>query len=221
MGLGILEQSQLEHVPGTAFLTTKGSKGRETTSQSLQSTTSLDDLKQRNGVVLVPQPSDSPNDPLNWATWKKEAFMVTFAFAMGCVGCVGPLLSAAAVQMAVGWDTTIAEFVRNYNSVYLAGVAISSIVNIAFAVKYGKRPVFIVNSLLLAVGNFGGAGATSLPSMAGSRFIAGWGVGCWQSLIPANIAEIWFVHQRGFRLAVFNLGLIGGLNSCYPSAPLF
>lgn len=136
---------------------------------------------------------DAPSHPLTRRR-KKEAFMVTFAFAMGCVGCkwmtqcdcrllipycptgVGPLLSAAAVQMAVEWDTTIAAFVRNYNSVYLGGVAISSIVNIAFAVKYGKRPVFLVNSLLLAAGNFWGGGATSLASMAGSRFVAGWGV---------------------------------------------
>lgn len=44
--------------------------------------------------------------------------------------------------------------------------------------------------------------------------------GCWQSLIPANIAEIWFVHQRGFRLAVFHLGLIGGLNLVLPISAL-
>ena len=55
MGLGVLDQSQLEHVPGTAFLTTKGSNGRETTSQSLQRLTNLNNLKQRNEVVLVPQ----------------------------------------------------------------------------------------------------------------------------------------------------------------------
>lgn len=65
---------------------------------------------------------------------------------------------------------------RDYNSVYLGGVAISSIVNIAFAVKYGKRPVLLVNSLLLAIGNFWGAAAQSLPSMAVSRFVAGWGM---------------------------------------------
>lgn len=28
-------------------------------------------------VVLIPQPSDSPNDPYNWPKWKKEMFMLT------------------------------------------------------------------------------------------------------------------------------------------------
>jgi len=35
---------------------------------------------------LVPQPSDSPNDPYNWPRWKKEMFTLAFAYGCGCVG---------------------------------------------------------------------------------------------------------------------------------------
>lgn len=55
MGLGILDQDHLEHVPGTAFLTTNAPKERDATAQLPQGTASLDNLKQSNGVVLVPQ----------------------------------------------------------------------------------------------------------------------------------------------------------------------
>lgn len=55
MGLGILDQDHLEHVPGTAFLTTNSPKKKDVTAQLPQETASLDNLKQRNGVVLVPQ----------------------------------------------------------------------------------------------------------------------------------------------------------------------
>jgi len=38
-------------------------------------------LKTKGDIVLVPQPSDDINDPLNWPTWKKAlAFMPIIIF---------------------------------------------------------------------------------------------------------------------------------------------
>lgn len=35
-----------------------------------------------------------------------------------------------------------------------------------------------------------------------------------EALIPASVADIWHVHERGFRMAIFNLGVLGGIVSC-------
>jgi hypothetical protein len=35
--------------------------------------------KSSKGVVLIPQPTDDPQDPLNWPRWKKIAIMVVIA----------------------------------------------------------------------------------------------------------------------------------------------
>jgi hypothetical protein len=35
----------------------------------------------RSKTVLVPQPSDDPNDPLNWSPFKKHAILITVALA--------------------------------------------------------------------------------------------------------------------------------------------
>ncbi len=35
--------------------------------------------KSRKGVVLIPQPTEDPQDPLNWSRWKKIAIMVVIA----------------------------------------------------------------------------------------------------------------------------------------------
>ena len=82
MGLGVLEDHKLEHVPGTAPL---NELGREVYNASGVDSSILkhDPTGQ---FVLVPQPSDSPNDPYNWPRWKKERFMITYAFACGAVG---------------------------------------------------------------------------------------------------------------------------------------
>ncbi len=82
MGLGVLEDHLLEHVPGTAPLNELGAE--------IYNTSGVDSsiLKHdRTGqIVLVPQPSDSPNDPYNWPRWKKERFTIAYAFGCGAVG---------------------------------------------------------------------------------------------------------------------------------------
>jgi hypothetical protein len=70
MPLGILEDYKLEHVPGTAPL---NELGREDTEISgIDSSLLKHDASGE--IVLVPQPSDSPNDPYNWSRRKKELF---------------------------------------------------------------------------------------------------------------------------------------------------
>jgi hypothetical protein len=37
-----------------------------------------------------------------------------------------------------------------------------------------------------------------------------------EALIPASVGDIWYVHERGFRMAIFNLGVLGGINLASP-----
>jgi hypothetical protein len=58
MGWGILESSRSAFPRGTSRLGVK-----DTNPDTAQE---LDSSKRRGGIVLSPQPSDDPNDPLNW-----------------------------------------------------------------------------------------------------------------------------------------------------------
>lgn len=61
MGLGILEDHHLEHVPGTAHVL-EGDRRREV---ELNATRNANLKYDKTGtILLVPQPSDDPNDPL-------------------------------------------------------------------------------------------------------------------------------------------------------------
>jgi hypothetical protein len=42
--------------------------------------------------------------------------------------------------------------------------------------------------------------------------------GPWEALLPASIGDVWFVHERGFRIGIFNLGILGGINLVSPIA---
>lgn len=60
MGLGVLEDTKLPHVPGTVIL------DDGVLPDSFEVTGTLKHAKGKNGghIVLNPQPSDDPNDPL-------------------------------------------------------------------------------------------------------------------------------------------------------------
>jgi len=82
MPLGIIQDNSLEHIPGTSPLNELGTQDVEVTGME-PSALKYDRTGQ---VILVPQPSDSPNDPLNWPRWKKEMFTAAIAFGCGAVG---------------------------------------------------------------------------------------------------------------------------------------
>jgi hypothetical protein len=81
MPLGILDDDKLEHIPGTAPL-----NGLDSTNAYTGVDPGLLKHDPTGQIVLVPQPSESPNDPYNWPRRKKELFTLTFAWGCGCVG---------------------------------------------------------------------------------------------------------------------------------------
>lgn len=93
MPLGILDDDKLEHVPGTAPL--NDLRDTHTYSGIDPSLLKHDPTGQ---IVLVPQPSDSPNDPYNWPRRKKELFTVTYAWGCGCVGGKAKMYQTATLK---------------------------------------------------------------------------------------------------------------------------
>ncbi|TVY82324.1 putative MFS-type transporter [Lachnellula suecica] len=212
MALGILEDNKLEHVPGTAPLNELGTDVYNTSGVD----SSILKHDPTGKVVLVPQPSDSPNDPYNWPKWKKERFTVTYAIACGAVGAVGPLVGAAFVGLAAEFGIPLASFVSGVQGGVIIAIAFGSLFWNAMAVKYGKRPVYLITTLGLAVTCFWAGAAKSFASLVAARVIQGFCMAPLEALVPASIADVWFVHERGYRSAIFNLGVLGGINLAQP-----
>ena len=76
MGWGVLESSRAACPRGTSRVGIK-----DTSDDKVQE---LDTSKRAGGVVFAPQPSDDPNDPLNWTLkWKcLHLFVLCFGSAV-------------------------------------------------------------------------------------------------------------------------------------------
>ncbi|KAJ5706820.1 major facilitator superfamily domain-containing protein [Penicillium malachiteum] len=212
MGLGILE-TKSEHVPGTAPL--NGGHESDIYAGIDRSSLICDSTKK---IVLVPQPSKSPNDPYRWSQTKKELFTIAYGWGCGCVGAVGPLLGGAFVPLAEEFNVSLSNFVSAVQGGAIVAIAVGSLLFNSLAVKYGKRPVYLGTTLGLTISCFWAAGAKSFESFVAARVFCGLCMAPMEALVPASISDIWFVHERGFRTAIFNLGVLGGINLAVPIA---
>lgn len=129
---------------------------------------------------------------------------------------VGPLLTSALVQLAEQFNVPLQTFNLGCQGSCIAAIAVGSLLWNTLAVKIGKRPIYLLTSIGLMVSSFWAAEARSFGSLAAARALQGLCMAPMEALVPASIADIWFVHERGFRTAVFNLGVLGGINLASP-----
>ncbi|KOS38860.1 hypothetical protein ACN38_g10301 [Penicillium nordicum] len=212
MGLGVLDdRCGLAQVPGTVALAdidhlyTEGDG-----SPRLKRGTGKD-----KDVILAPQPSNDPNDPLNWPYRKK--FVILLVMVLGaCLNAstVGPLLSASIVVLAGEFNRPITDItlLTGYNMV-VAGA--SCPLTSALATKYGKRPVFFGSSVACLVGSIIGSASQSYNALLAARIIQGLGFAAYESLTFSVVGDLFFVHQRGAWVNVvqFTLSAVSNLSS--------
>lgn len=132
------------------------------------------------------------------------------------LAAVGPLPTAAIVPLAASYGVELQTFTLGCQGSCIAAIAVGSLLCNSLAVKIGKRPLYIVTSIGLMVSCFWAAEAKSFGSLAASRAVMGFCMAPMEALVPASIGDIWFLHERGFRNAIFNLGVLGGINLASP-----
>ncbi|KAI1394340.1 MFS general substrate transporter [Hypoxylon trugodes] len=209
MPWGILEDKHMDHVPGTIILADQTDVPEEYRNISREL------LKHGTGryshIILAPQPTDSPNDPLNWPTWKKDAILVIVGLSAGVVGAYGPMLSPGFVEIAAALDITVNTLSQATAWVILL-IGISLFVFNPLAKKIGRRPVYVMSSIILLTGSIWGSVAKNYSSFLGSRIWSGFGMAPYEVLVQCTIADIYYVHQRATRIAIWNMFLLCGIS---------
>ncbi|OQU95653.1 hypothetical protein CLAIMM_01835 [Cladophialophora immunda] len=163
-------------------------------------------------LLLVPQPSlTDPNDPLCWSTIKK---WTTFFYALGYsfMGAVtGPIMTAWMVEGAIFYETSIQRMTYTVGATLICqGVATT--LWMPFAVKYGRRPVYLFSNTLMGVGCIwlAIASKTTYTSFLVGRAFLGVFEAPIESIVPSTITDIFFLHDRGAKVSIYGLSVLGG-----------
>lgn len=162
-------------------------------------------------IVLNPQPDDSVNDPLNWPMWRRDAALVSLGFYCLMGGGMTPVLAAGFNEVAdsYGVDTQKVAFTTG---LYMLGLGVGSVIWSPTAILYGKRPVYLLGATLFIISAIWCALSPNYPSLVVARVFQGIAVSPVECLPSATIAEIYFLHERAYRVGIYTLLLLGGKN---------
>ncbi|KAJ5998833.1 hypothetical protein N7451_006643 [Penicillium sp. IBT 35674x] len=165
-------------------------------------------------IVLLPQPSNSPADPLNWSRAKKlwSLFLIS---AYACVFSFGENNTGASWTL-ISEDTGVS--INNMNGGSALNYLLLGFFNILWipsAMKFGRKIVFILSLLILCGGSVWGGLYHGVAQYFIVSALQGAGTAAYQALIQLTIFDIFFTHERGRMVAIYiffqQLGSILGL----------
>ncbi|EEP82993.1 conserved hypothetical protein [Uncinocarpus reesii 1704] len=241
MGLGILEDHKLDHVPGVfsnsivrSWIWLISKQGTtyvlDDDSSSVEQTETPNVKYDRTGpvpIILVPQPSDDPNDPLNWPLWRRDLILAILSLASVICTTTSPLMAANSVTIATQLRRTFTD-VALLTGYHLCAVGAAGFLFVPTARIWGKRHLFLLGNAIVVVScAWAGASGTNYNSLLAARIFQGIGLAPFEALVNAAIGDLYFVHvsvcdalnlapvltkpqERGIRMAVSNVALFGG-----------
>lgn len=128
----------------------------------------------------------------------------------GVVGAYGPMLGPGFVPISKELGITV-EVLSQSTAWLILTLGLIVFATNPLAKIYGKRPTYIFASVILFVVSIWGALAKDYSSFLGSRILGAVGMAPYEVLVQSTIADMYFVHQRATRIAVWNLFLLTGI----------
>ena len=164
-----------------------------------------------NGIILDPQPEDSHNDPLNWKQWRRDSALLSLGFYCMIGGGMTPILAAGFQNVADTYHVPVAQ-ISLTTGFYMLGLGLGAVIVSPTAIIFGKRPVYLIGAILFTISSIWCALSPNYPSLVVARIFQGLSVSPCEALPSATIAEIYFLHERAYRLGIYTLLLLGGKN---------
>lgn len=122
-----------------------------------------------------------------------------------------PVLAAGFNNVASTYNVSVPR-VALTTGLYMMGLGLGSVIASPTAILFGKRPVYLVAIIVFLLTSIWCALSPNYPSLVIARIVQGMAVSPVECLPSATVAEIFFLHERAYRLGIYTLLLLGGKN---------
>jgi MFS family permease len=160
-------------------------------------------------IILIPQPSSDPDDPLNWTTWRRRHYMF-WLMAWCFVGTV-IISSLSPANLLIEKDTgiSVADINTGTGIQYLF-FGWSNVIIQPLALNWGRRPVLLVSMLGTSLLMLWTTRCTSAGEWWANRVLIGIFMAPVETLVEVCIADTQFSHVRGFAMGWYTWTLFNG-----------
>ncbi|KAI1660714.1 MFS general substrate transporter [Daldinia decipiens] len=154
-------------------------------------------------IELSPQPSEDPDDPLNWPLWKKH---LNLGALLSMVALVGTMKTAY-----ISVNSVIAmEELASYTAVValtaapLMVSAITGLASLIISRIWGKRPVYLISMVMIFIGTAWNTRVRGdLAQNMAARIFQGLGWGAFDTLVLGSIYDTYFEHERQSKIILY------------------
>ncbi|GKZ50814.1 hypothetical protein AbraIFM66951_004181 [Aspergillus brasiliensis] len=153
---------------------------------------------------LVPLPTDSPNDPLNWPSWRKHVIILLVSFhAMMCL-FMGAGIIPAYKEMAEEMGVSL-QSATYFTSMQIIMLGLAPLVWRPIAMQIGLRPVWLISTFCSTLCNIGCACSKTYGAMSVSRLLVAFFISPAMALGPEVVTQIFFSAERGQKMGFWTL----------------
>ncbi|KAL1896363.1 hypothetical protein Sste5346_004748 [Sporothrix stenoceras] len=165
-------------------------------------------------VILNPQPSADPEDPLNWSPRRKRwAILMAYTYVFGTAIATTVQYSVAG---EINKDTGISiASIDTGNGLMFLFAGWGCLLWQPVALVYGRRGVYLLSSLLTTVAMIWTALGKTTGSWYGHRILIGLFVAPVESLPEVSVSDLFFAHERGTYIGIYAL-MVFGSNALAP-----
>ena len=126
------------------------------------------------------------------------------------VGAFGPMLSPGFVEISAELGISV-NTLSQATAWLILTIGICLFFANPLAKMYGKRPIYVAAVVVMFVGSVWGGAAQNYNSFLASRIFSGFGMAPYEVLVQCTLGDLYFVHERATRIAIWNLFLLTGI----------
>ncbi|KAF5510266.1 putative MFS-type transporter [Colletotrichum siamense] len=159
-------------------------------------------------VVLIPTPSNDPDDPLNWSPRRKTLLLSCLCVYCLSIGIASAAIYSILVPISAATNLTLGDLNAGTGYMFLT-LGWGCLVWQPLAQKYGKRPVYLLSLLATLLIMVWAPYATTGSQWTANKVLEGFFGAPIESLCEISIADVWFTHERGTYMGFYALFLFG------------
>jgi MFS family permease len=160
-------------------------------------------------ILLVPQPTDDPNDPLRWGKNRKMITLVTAMTWCFFIGSMISGLSPAYVLIEEDTGISVADLSTGNGIMYLM-MGWGTVLTQRVALTFGRRSTLVGSAVLVTAMTIWTAFVSTRGEFFANRFLLGTFTSPQETLIEIIVGDLYFTHDRGFYLGLYAWALFAG-----------
>lgn len=169
-----------------------------------------DDIQKDGDIVLIPQPTISPNDPLNWSKTRKYIHLVLVLLFTGLTAATSNACGSAQDGIQAKYPEISDNVFNTGDGLLFLGIAWWTLFSSPSVHLYGSRIGYLVGVLLSIGGCAWYANSTRAGDVVWAQLFIGASESVTEAVAQLSITQVFFQHQATHYIGIYVLAISVG-----------